>query len=79
MLKTRITYMGLTGKEGSVEMPEGVSYCCPKCGTLVADKGDCLVEFILIPCEDSVTGSVLSILADCRACGYNSGPPAINS
>lgn len=78
MTKTRITHRGLNGKEGSIEMPEGVSYCCPRCGTSLADKDQCLAEFVLIPSDDSVTGFVLGMLADCRSCGYNSGPPAVN-
>ncbi|MFZ2226542.1 MAG: hypothetical protein WA064_03735 [Candidatus Moraniibacteriota bacterium] len=77
-VKTRIGLMSLTGKPGSVEMPDGIVLSCPRCGQLLADKGQCLAEFIIAPCKESKTGFTLELLADCRGCGYNDGPPAVD-
>jgi hypothetical protein len=77
MVKTRIGLMGLTGEMGSVEMPNEVTLYCPQCKTLVADKGQCLVEFIKIPDKESKTGFVLGLSVDCRSCGCCGKPPAV--
>ena len=78
MLKTRLGLMGLTGETGSLEMPDGVALYCPQCKAPVADKGQCLVEFIKIrvPPDESKTGFILGLSVDCRSCGCYGKPPA---
>jgi len=79
MQKTRIGTHGLTGEAGSIsEFPDEVTLCCPQCKTLVADKGQCLAEFISIPSKESKTGFILGLIVDCRSCGCNDKPPAID-
>jgi hypothetical protein len=77
MAKTQITFEGLTGRTGSVEMPGGVSYCCPQCGSPLAEKGPCLAEFVYLPSNASVTGFVLAVSVNCRKCGCYGRAPAI--
>ena len=76
-VKTRIGTDGLLGGVGSVEMPEGVTLCCPQCKTLVADKGQCLAEFIMIPLDEPIGDFSLGIHVDCRNCGCSSKPPSV--
>lgn len=75
-VRTRIGTMGLTGHSGSVELPDEVELCCPQCGTPVADKGQCLVQFIKVPNKESKTGMEVRLDADCRSCGCFGRPPA---
>jgi len=53
---------------GSVALPEEITLQCPQCGTLAADKGECLVELAKIP-GDSKTDFVVKLQVDCRNCG----------
>lgn len=78
MVKTRIGLMGLTGNTGSVELPDEVTLYCPQCGTQVADKGQCLLEFIKIHSGESKTGFVLSLSVNCRNCSCYGKPPAVD-
>lgn len=68
--------MGLTGKSGSVELPDDIMLCCPQCGTLAADKGQCLVGFIKVSDKESKTGMTVMLEVDCRSCGCFGRPPA---
>lgn len=65
-------------RAGSVEFPEEVTCQCPNCGTLVADKGNCLVS--IVPLVTEVNGKkkmILNLVADCRVCGYDGKGPAV--
>lgn len=77
-VKTRIGLMGLTGENGSVELPDDTTLYCPRCGIPVADKGQCLLEFVRIESEESKTGYVLGLSGDCRSCGCYGQPPAVD-
>jgi len=79
MAKTRIGTHGLTGEAGSTsDFPDEIELCCPQCGTLAADKGQCVVEFVPVPAkEESKTGFLLGMTVDCRSCGCFGKPPAI--
>jgi|WetSurMetagenome_2_1015567.scaffolds.fasta_scaffold01363_12 hypothetical protein len=68
-VKTRIGIMSLVaGQTGSIELPEEVTLSCLQCGTLVADKGQCLVGLVKVPGK-SKTGFVVKLMVDCRSCG----------
>ena len=71
MVKTRIG-LGCLAKDGfgSVELPENIELCCPQCGSLVADKGQCSVFFSEVPEEmdNHMTPNVVGLVVDCRAC-----------
>ncbi len=70
-VRTRIGLGCLSRDGGSVELPENVTWCCPRCGTLVADKGQCLVMFMEWPQADESgkEQNVLRMTVDCRNCG----------
>jgi len=77
-VKTRIGIMSLVrGGFGSVDLPEEVTLKCPQCGTEVADKGQCLVEFAKVPDKESKTGCIMRLQVDCRSCGCFGKEPAI--
>jgi len=77
-VRTRLGIMSLVESgTGSVELPEEVALFCPQCGTLVADKGQCLVELAKVPGE-SKTGFVVRLVVDCRSCGCQGREPAIS-
>lgn len=77
-VRTRIGIMSLVrDRKGSIELPEEITLFCPQCGTLVADKGQCLAELSLIPGE-SKTGFIVRLLVDCRNCGCSDKEPAGN-
>jgi NMD protein affecting ribosome stability and mRNA decay len=75
-VRTRIGTEGLTGKGGSIELPDNIELFCPECGTPAADKGQCLVEFIKIPNKEMKTGWEVRLNVDCRSCGCYNHPPA---
>lgn len=79
MQKTCIGTRSLTEKPSFVsEFPEEVGLCCPQCGTLVVDKGQCLVVFNPVPSKESKTGFLLYMTVDCRSCGCFGKPPALD-
>ncbi len=70
---------GIGGTHESVELPPGYSMCCPECGELAADLGQCIVTFQDVPPEkergDGTAPGVVGMVVDCRSCGYyGSGP-----
>jgi len=76
-VRTRIGIMSLVGSQmGSIEFPEEVTLCCPQCGTLAMDKGQCGVEFVQQFCPNRKK-HVLSLIVDCRSCGCYGEPPAV--
>ena len=85
MSNTRIGFSGL-GMMGSVKLPDNIIMYCPRCGTEVADKGECLVSFALTlnlnepPTKKpqslekkNVFQVVLEV--DCRNCSCANEPP----
>ena len=78
MTQTRIGLAPLLrSRGGSLTLPEEITLCCPQCGSKVADKGQCLVEMTIVPEEDSHTGFLVQLQVDCRRCGCDSRPPAV--
>jgi hypothetical protein len=64
-VKTRIGIGSLDfNGQGSVELPENIQLFCPQCGSMCADKGQCLISFIFK--ED---GKSIELGVDCRDCG----------
>lgn len=71
-VRTRIGLGYVTcGDGGSVELPEDATWCCPQCGALVADKGQCSVMFMEWPqaSPDGKEVNVIKMIVDCRSCG----------
>ena len=64
---------------GSVTLPEEIELSCPQCGTLAADKGDCIVSLTVRHNEESKTGLSVYIHCDCRVCGCDGEALAIES
>ena len=78
-VRTRIGISSLVdSRMGSIELPEEVTLLCPQCGTLVADKGQCLVELAKVPDDKSKTGFVVKLMVDCRSCGCDGREPAVS-
>lgn len=79
-IKTRIGVGSLTkDRFGSVTLPEDTTMCCPQCGTLVADKGQCIVNFqAKVRSAPPTHGDFIVFLeVDCRNCGYMGEDPAL--
>jgi RNase P subunit RPR2 len=56
------------GELGSIELPkESQDLCCPQCGTLLGDRGQCSAQFLEWPNENQV--NVLRMIVNCRSCG----------
>ena len=66
---TRIGYGSLYSEPGSVVLPQSITLLCPQCGTPVADKGQCIASFEVVPNDHSKTGLSLKVFVDCRNCG----------
>ena len=66
-VKTRIGFFTIARGPGSVELPEEVTLFCPQCRTKVADKGDCIANFLGVP--DNSRNLVVKLVVDCRKCG----------
>jgi RNase P subunit RPR2 len=67
--KMRLGLGMLMPREGGfVELPKKAeNLCCPQCGTLLGNKGQCSAQFIERPRADQV--NVVKIIVDCRSCG----------
>lgn len=66
------TGMLIPGEQfGSVGLPErSEDLCCPQCGTLVGDRGQCSAQFMEWPSgQEDDAPNVLRIIVDCRNCG----------
>ena len=74
---TRIGFGSLISGPGSITLPPEVSLACPQCGTLAADKGQCLLNFEVTPNPESKTGLSLKVLVDCRNCGATMKEPDV--
>jgi len=66
------------GAFGSIELPkESQDLCCPQCGTLLGDRGQCSAQFLEWPerpynsnrPEEESGNNVIKIIVDCRSCG----------
>jgi len=70
-LKMRIGVGMLSREGGSIELPEdSEDLCCPRCGTLVGDRGQCSVQFFEWPSGPKMNApNVLRVIVDCRSCG----------
>lgn len=76
-VRTRIEISSLIkSRTGSIELPEEITLCCPRCGTKVADKGQCLAELTLVPSElENAFRFIVQLMVDCRNCGcFNQSP-----
>lgn len=78
-VKTRIGIAGLVkSRTGSVELPEEVTLCCPRCKTECADKGDCLLELRPTPNLEKKPAQIeVRLMVDCRVCGLDSEMPIL--
>jgi hypothetical protein len=74
---TRIGFGSLGIGPGSVTLPPEVTLVCPVCETEVADKGQCIANFEMVPSEQSKTGMAVKVLIDCRNCGAQMIEPGI--
>jgi hypothetical protein len=74
---TRIGFGSLGIGPGFVTLPENVTLVCPQCKTPVADKGQCIANFEVVPDPESVTQASVKILVDCRSCSCSMREPAI--
>jgi hypothetical protein len=56
---------------GSIELPERAEdLCCPQCGTLLGDRGQCSAQFLECPSGPGMNAlNVLRAIVDCRSCG----------
>jgi len=60
--------MLMPGEGRSVELPKRAEdLCCPQCGTLLGDKGQCSAQVLECPSVDQV--NVVKIIVNCRFCG----------
>jgi hypothetical protein len=75
--QTRIGFGSLGIGPGSITLPEQVTLVCPRCETPVADKGQCIANFEVIPDPKSITQASVKVLVDCRNCGCSMCEPAI--
>ena len=81
-LRTRIGLGVFSRDGGSIELPPGtgMEMCCPQCGTLAADRGQCSVHFREVFKENEEDShlqptSVIGLEVDCRSCGcYGKSP-----
>lgn len=78
-VRTRIGFRIPLRREqgGSVELPEDITLYCPQCGTLCADKGQCLLFLEWQPDPKRERAMVLVLSVDCRTCGTYGEPPAV--
>lgn len=76
-VRTRIGLSALlSSRMGSVELPEEITLCCPQCGTLCCDKGQCILEFTAIPSSE-IEKFEVRLVVDCRNCGCFGRVPVV--
>ncbi len=76
MTVTRIGLAPLLRGGGSVTLPKEITFACPRCGALVADKGQCLLEIRVVPGLDRQTFEA-QMVVDCRTCSLDGVPPVV--
>lgn len=69
-LMSKVVYKGLS-------LPEGVMLCCPRCEAPAGEDGDCLLELIRVPSEESKTGYIMVLHVFCMKCGCQHKPPGL--
>jgi len=79
-VKTRIGFMIPLrgGSGGSVELPEDITLYCPQCGTLCADKGQCLAFLEWQPSHTREGVTSMGLAVDCRNCGCYGEMPSVH-
>jgi hypothetical protein len=77
--QTRIGFGSLVNTSGSVVLPTSVTLECPQCKTPVADKGQCLANFEMVPNPEASDQMCLRVLVDCRNCGCMMKEPNVKN